>query len=63
MTIAEILAELPDLNCEELAQIQRKLYELTGGSRLDEDELNEKDKVALDEAWEDYKKNPTPGRP
>ena len=49
MTKAEILAELPKLSAEDRAEVQAKLDELAGNVWLDDGELSEEDKRALDE--------------
>jgi len=63
MTKAEILAELPKLTAEDRAEIQAKLDELAGNVWLDNGELSEEDKRALDEAIADYEKDPDAGSP
>ena len=59
---SEILAELPNLKADELAEIQAKLDELAGETWLD-GELSEGDKSDLDAALADYEKNPEGGSP
>jgi len=61
MSKTEILAELPKLRPEELAEVQAKLDELVGEVWLDGGELVDADKVALDEALAEYQKNPDAG--
>jgi hypothetical protein len=61
MSKAEILAELPKLKAEELAEVQAKLDELAGEHWLDDGELTDADKIALDAALADYGKNPDAG--
>lgn len=61
MSKAEILAELPKLNTDELAEVQAKLDELAGDIWLDGGELTEADKAALDEALVEYRANPDAG--
>jgi hypothetical protein len=61
MSKAEILAELPKLQPEELAEVQAKLDELAGEIWLDDGELSKADKTALDAALADYQKNPDAG--
>ena len=61
MSTAEILAELPNLKPEELAEIQTKLDELTGDFWLDDGKLTDEDKTALDAALAKYQKNPDAG--
>lgn len=63
MSKAEILAELPKLRVEELAEVQAKLDELTGEVWLDDGELTDADKAALDAALADYQKNPDARQP
>ena len=61
MSKAEILAELPKLKTEELAEVQGKLDELAGEQWLDYGELADADKIALDATLADYGKNPDAG--
>jgi len=61
MSKVEILAELPKLTTEELAEIQAKLDELAGEAWLGGGELTDADKMALDAALAKYKKNPEAG--
>ena len=63
MSKAEILAELPNLRLEELAEVQAKLDELTGEVWLDDGELTDADKKALDTALMSYQNNPEAGSP
>jgi hypothetical protein len=63
MSKAEILAELPKLRPEELAEVQAKLDELTGEVWSDDAGLSDSDKSALDAALADYQKNPNAGSP
>jgi hypothetical protein len=63
MSKAEILAELPNLKADELAEVQAKLDELLGETWLDDGELSDADKTALDAALADYQKNPDAGSP
>jgi hypothetical protein len=58
MSKAEILAELPKLNPEDLAEVQAKLDELAGESWLDGGELSDADKAALESALSDYRNSP-----
>jgi putative addiction module component (TIGR02574 family) len=58
---AEILAELPKLKAEELAEVQAKLDELAGEIWLDDGELSDADKKTLDAALANYQKNPDAG--
>lgn len=60
---AEIIAELPKLRLEELAEVQAKLDELAGEIWLDDGELSDTDIAALDAALVDYQKNPDAGCP
>jgi putative addiction module component (TIGR02574 family) len=57
----EILAELPNLHADELAEIQAKLDELTGEVWRDDADLSEEEKAALDAALVDYRKDPDSG--
>ena len=61
MSKVEILAELPKLTAEELAEVQARLDELAGETWLDGGELTDPDKVALDAALAEYEKNPDAG--
>jgi len=61
MSTAEILAELPKLRPEELAEVQAKLDELTGETWSDDADLTDADKAALDAALADYQKDPDSG--
>ncbi len=61
MSKAEIIAELPKLRAEELAEVQAKLDELFGEVWLDDGELSDADKTALDAALSQYQKNPDAG--
>lgn len=63
MTKAEIIAELPRLSPQDLAEVQARLDELTGDSWQDRGELTDADKAALDSALADYQKNPDAGTP
>lgn len=63
MSKAEILAELPNLKAEELAEVQAKLDELAGEVWLDGGELTDADKSALDAALAEYRANPDAGSP
>jgi hypothetical protein len=58
---AEILAELPKLKTEELAEVQARLDELVSEQWLDNSELADADKAALDAALADYAKSPDLG--
>ena len=61
MSKTEILAELPKLKADELAEVQAKLDELFGEVWLDDGELSDSDKTALDAALVNYQKNPDAG--
>jgi putative addiction module component (TIGR02574 family) len=61
MSKIEILAELPHLKVEDLAEIQAKLDELAGENWLNNGELSDADKTALDAALADYQKYPNAG--
>ena len=63
MSKTEILAELPKLKLDELAEVQAKLDELVGDAWLDGGELTAADKSALDAALADYQQNPDAGSP
>ncbi len=61
MSKAEIIAELPKLQPDELAEVQAKLDELAGEVWLDGGELSDTEKAVLDTALADYQKNPDGG--
>ena len=63
MSKAEILAELPNLKAEELAEVQAKLDELAGEVWLDGGELSDGDKLALEAALAEYRAHPDAGSP
>lgn len=63
MSKTEILAELPKLNTEELAEVQAKLDELVGEVWFDDGGLTDADKRTLDAALTDYQNNPDAGSP
>jgi len=61
MSKAEIIAELPKLKPEELAEVQAKLDELAGEVWRDGGELSNSDRMALDASLAEYKKSPDAG--
>jgi hypothetical protein len=61
MSKTEILAELPRLRLEELAEVQAKLDEIAGESWLDTGNLSDADKSALQDALNDHSANPDAG--
>jgi hypothetical protein len=63
MSKTEILADLPKLKAEELAEVQAKLDELTGEVWVDGGELTDTDKAALDATLAGYHGNPDGGSP
>ena len=63
MSKTEILAELPKLKAEELAEVQAKLDELFGEVWLDDGQLTNADKTVLDAALSEYEKDPDAGSP
>jgi hypothetical protein len=63
MSKAEIIAGLPDLSPEDLAEVQAKLDELAGDAWQDRGELSDADKQTLDAAIAEYEKFPDAGSP
>ena len=63
MSKTAILAELPYLKADELAEVQAKLDELIGETWLDDGELSAADKATLDTTLADYRNNPDAGSP
>lgn len=61
MSKAEIIAELPNLSPEELAEVQARLDELAGAAWQDRGELSEADKQILDATLTAYEKSPDAG--
>jgi hypothetical protein len=61
MSKAEILAELPGLNADDLAEVQAKLDELAGDAWCDRGELTEADKSELDASLSRYEADPDSG--
>lgn len=61
MSKTEILAELPNLTADELAEVQAELDQLAGETWLDNGELSDADKTALDAALADYRNSPDAG--
>jgi putative addiction module component (TIGR02574 family) len=61
MSKAEILAELPKLSPDDLAEVQAKLDELAADSWQDRGELSDADKHALDAALANYQASPNAG--
>ncbi|HEY2587597.1 MAG TPA: hypothetical protein VGI81_17760 [Tepidisphaeraceae bacterium] len=58
---SEIIAQLPHLSPEDLAEVQAKLDELAGDAWQDRGELSDADKHALDEAIAAYEASPDAG--
>jgi hypothetical protein len=58
---SEILAELPHLSPDELAEVQAKLDELAGEQWLDRGELTDADIQALDASLVTYQESPDAG--
>ncbi len=59
MSKAEILAELPKLTADELAEIQTRLDELTGNDWIDADDgLTDAEKALVEARIETHEKNP-----
>jgi hypothetical protein len=63
MSKTEIIAELPHLSLEDLAEVQAKLDELTGETWHPQADLTDTDKSALNAALTEYQKNPDAGSP
>lgn len=63
MSKNEILAELPRLSAEELAEVQAKLDELAGEAWQDRGELSDAERSQLDAALAAYQNNPAAGGP
>lgn len=61
MSKAEIIAELPNLSPEDLAEVQAKLDELAGAAWQDRCKLSEADKQILDATLTAYEKSPDAG--
>ena len=61
MSKGEILAELPHLSAEDLAEVQAKLDELAGQAWQDRGELSDADKQALDSTLAAYEQSPDTG--
>jgi len=61
MSKAEILAELPNLQADELAEVQAKLDEPSGEVWCDNGELTNADEAALDAALVAYHNSPDSG--
>jgi hypothetical protein len=61
MSKAEILAELPTLNADDLAEVQAKLDELAGDVWCDRGELTQADKSELDASLSRYQQSVEPG--
>lgn len=58
---SEIIAELPRLSPEELAEIQAKLDELAGDAWQDRRELSQADKQTLNATLKQYEASPDAG--
>ena len=63
MSKTEIIAELPHLSAEDLAEVQAKLDELAGDAWRDRGELSDKEKQILDASLAEYEKSPNDGSP
>jgi hypothetical protein len=61
MSKAEIIAELPRLSPDDLAEVQAKLDELVGDTWQDRGELSAADKKTLEASLSDYEKSPDAG--
>lgn len=58
---SEIIAQLPELSPEDLAEVQAKLDELAGDAWQDGGELSDADRQVLDEALAAYQALPDAG--
>jgi hypothetical protein len=63
MSKAEIIAELPHLSLQDLAEVQAKLDELAGNAWQDRGELSEADRQTLDATLASYEQTPDAGSP
>lgn len=63
MSKAEVLAELPRLSRDDLAEVQARLDELIGDAWDERADLTDADKSALDVALDDYARDPNAGEP
>jgi len=61
MSKSEILAELPHLSAEDIAEVQAKLDELAGDTWQHGGELSVADKLALDQSLASYEASPNAG--
>lgn len=61
MSKTEIIAELPKLSPQELAEVQAKLDELAGDVWQDGGELSDADKQTLDSSIAAYEASPNSG--
>ncbi len=61
MSKVEIIAELPNLSSEDLADVQAKLDELASNTWQNRSELSDADKQTLDAALAAYEKSPDAG--
>jgi anti-sigma regulatory factor (Ser/Thr protein kinase) len=62
MSKTEILAELPHLSAEDIAEVQAKLDELAGNAWQHGGELSAADRLALEETLANYEASPEAGR-
>jgi len=63
MSKAEILAQLPHLSPEDLAEVRAKLDELAADAWQDRGELSDADKQSLDATLAAYEQSPDAGSP
>ena len=61
MSKAEILAELPKLRADELAEVQAKLDEIAGETWHDEVGLSDDDKATLEASLKKHQQDPSAG--
>ncbi|MEI8284452.1 MAG: hypothetical protein WCG52_05615 [bacterium] len=63
MSSAQILEELPKLTASDRSQVFARLAEIHETDLLDADAPSPSERQALDEAFEEFERNPSPGEP